>query len=312
MRGVVLCAGLGTRLSPLTDHVPKPLVPVANRPVLDLVLDRLAAAGIREVGINLHHKAALIEQFLAHREGRLPVPRVVFEPEILDTGGGIAHFRPWANGPPPEGLVVHNADVVTDIDIGDLLAAHREHDAEATLALVDHPTTNVVRVDEGGVVRDIRGRLGVAPILGPLRTFSGVYVLSPRFLARLEIGKRSSVVDALVAAIHERPGSVRGVVQPESVFWRDLGDVASYLGLHREILVEGRLGPGGGGGPVRIHEGACIDPTARLEGFVAIGDACHIGRHVRLTDCVVWPRTRIVGPRDAHRTVFCDTLEVMG
>ena len=300
MKGVVLCAGLGTRLAPLTDHVPKPLVPVANRPVLELVLERLAAAGIEEVGINLHHKAPMLREFLEARKGCLPRARVVFEPEILDTGGGIAHFRDWTDAGAAHGLLVHNADVVTDLDLGSLVDHHRHHDAEATLALVDHEGTNLVRIDEDGVVRDIRGRLGVSESLGCLRTFSGVYVLSPRFLRRLQPGRRSSVIDALLEAMREQPGCVRGVVQPQETFWRDLGDVPSYLGLHRELLLEGRLG---GGGPVRVHEAARIEEGASLEGFVAIGSGCHVGRQVRLTDCVVWPGTRVIGPPGgpAHR-----------
>src|SRR5690349_15299075 len=84
--GIVLCAGFGSRLAPLTDQVPKPLVPVANRPVLDLVLDRMAEAGVTAVGINLHHRAESLRTHLRQRLdlGRQPVLRLHYEPQILD------------------------------------------------------------------------------------------------------------------------------------------------------------------------------------------------------------------------------------
>lgn len=308
MKAVVLCAGFGSRLAPLTDRVPKPLVPVANRPVLGLVLDRLHAAGVEEVGINLHHRADDIRSYLATRDA--PRFRTAFEPEILDTGGGIANFGSWIEESGDPYVLLHNSDVVTDVDLPALVRAHEAHDAEATLVLVDHRPTNYVAYDGQGNVIDIRGRLRAE--VATARTYAGIAVLSSRFLRRLQPGRRSSVVDAFLDAMRERAASVRAHV-PEGVYWRDLGRVEHYLDMHREILVGGRLAgagldpvPGG----ILVHPTARIEPTARLEGFVAVGEGCHIASGVHLADCVVWPGTRIEGRFAADHAVISQDLVV--
>ncbi len=307
MRAVVLCAGLGTRLSPLTDRLPKPLVPVANRAILDLILDRLGAVGIEDVGLNLHHMAPVIEAHVALRRNGRPRVHTVYEPEILDTGGGIAHFRAW--GEQDGALLVHNADIVTDLDITSVIDSHQRTGAAATLALVDDPRFNAVGIDEAGRVLDIRGTATVAARL----TLCGVYILSRCFLQRLEPHRKASVVPALREQIAREPGSVRAVRIPASTYWRDLGHMSAYLDLHRDIL-EGRgpclpgveIPPGG----VMVAPDATLAPGARLSGCVAIGPRCAIGRDVCLSDCVVLAGTRLQDGFAAHRAVILDDLVI--
>ena len=302
MKAVVLCAGFGTRLAPITYRIPKPLVPVANRPVIDIVLDRLAEAGIREVGVNLHLLADPIGDHLDSRKGGLPV-RTVIEPEILDTGGGIAHFRDW-----DEPLLVHNVDVITDVDIRHLIDTHRRTGADVTMAVVDDARFNVVRVAPDGRVVGIRGE-------GPEAryTLSGVYALSRRFLQRLEPGRKASVIDAMMAQINEEPGSVRVVFPRLDTYWHDLGHVASYLDLHREILggrcprLPGIVVPPSG---VLVANGVKVDPSAILEGFVAIGPDCVIDPDVHLADCVVLPGTHVAERFSARHSVILGDLVV--
>lgn len=313
MKAIVLCAGFGSRLAPLTDRVPKPLVPVANRPVLDLVLDRLLMAGCGEVGINLHHRADQIRAHLEAREAdhRGPGIRAVYEPEILDTGGGVANFRAWIEDAWDDEVVVHNSDVVTDIDVTALLDAHRAFRPEVTVALVDHAPTNVVAVAPDGRVVDIHGRLGAASA-EPLRTFSGVTVLSRQFLSRLVPGRKSSLIDAILQCMREWPGSVRGFL-PEAVYWRDLGRVAHYLEMHREILVGGRFRLPGADAPpqaILVDPRARIEPSAKLEGFVVVGPDCHIESGVHLANCVVWPGTHLGDAFRADDAVISQDLVV--
>lgn len=302
MKAVVLCAGFGTRLTPITYRIPKPLVPVANRPVLDIVLDRIAASGIEEVGINLHHMADTIARHLETRAGGIAV-RTVVEPEILETGGGIAHFRDW-----DEPLLVHNVDVVTDIDIGRIIEAHRLSDADVTMAVVDDARFNAVRVTPDGRVVGIRGD---GP--EPRYTLAGIYALSRRFVQRLEPNRKHSVIEAMVAQMSEAPGSVRAIVQPPDTYWRDLGHVATYLDIHRDVL-GGHAPPlPGVAVPPRgllVGDGATIDPAARLDGFVAIGPSCTIGPDVRLTDCVVLSGTHVAERFSATRAVLLGDLVV--
>jgi len=308
MKGIVLCAGFGSRLAPLTDRVPKPLVPVANRPVLDLVLDRLVAVGVEEVGINLHHRADAIRAHLATRA--TPRFNTVFEPEILDTGGGIANFRAWVDEP---AVLLHNSDIVTDADLAALVRDHEAHEPEVTMVLVDHGPTNVVTFADGAIT-DIHGRLGVG--VGPALTYAGIAMLSRRFLRRLEPGRKASVVDAILTAIREAPGSVRAHVPAQmgrDVYWRDLGRVSHYLDMHREILIAGLLaGAGLAAAPdgILVHPTARIEPSAKLEGFVAVGEGCHIASGARLANCVVWPGTRLESSFAADGAVISQDLVV--
>lgn len=302
MKAVVLCAGLGTRLAPLTYRVPKPLVPVANRAALDRVLDRLAEAGITDVGVNLHHLADPIEHHLRQR-GEGPRVHIVREPEILETGGGIAHFT--ALDAP---LLVHNVDVVTDIDIAHVIKTHETSGADVTMALVDDARFNVVRVAPDGVVRGIRGE-------GPETRFtlSGIYALSQRFLKRLTPGRKHSVIEAIVAQMNEAPGSVRGIFPRPHTYWRDLGHVDTYLDLHHDLLsghgprLPGLVVPQNG---KLVSPTASIDAQARLDGCVAVGDGCVIGPDVHLTDCVVIAGTRLSEGFSARRAVILDDLVI--
>lgn len=305
MKAVVLCAGFGTRLAPLTDRLPKPLVPVANRPVLDLVLDRLFAAGVAEIGINLHHHAERIQAHLAGREGI----RTVYEPRILDTGGGVANFRAWIEESGDPAVLLHNSDVVTDIDSRALWDAHAESGAEVTLAVVDHPPTNVVAVAPDCAVTGIHLAAPGCEML----TYACVAVLSRRFLRRLVPNVKASLIDAIRIQMREAPGSVRAYRPAPGTFWRDLGQVQDYLELHRELLVTGRFAPPG---MERPADGILVDPRARIErsaklqGFVAVGPGCHIESGVRLADCVVWPGTHLAGNFAADRAVILQDLVV--
>lgn len=302
MKAVVLCAGFGTRLAPITYRIPKPLVPVANRPVIDIVLDRLAEAGIDEVGVNLHHMAEQLEDHLDAREGGIPV-RTVVEPEILDTGGGIANFRDW-DAP----LLVHNVDVITDVDIRNVIDTHRQTGADVTMAMVDDSRFNVVRVAPDGHVVGIRGE-------GPEAryTLSGVYALSKRFVQRLEPNRKHSIIDAIVAQMHEASGSVRAIFPKLNTYWHDLGHVASYLALHRDILsgrgprLPGVVVPESG---VLVAPGSHVDESAQLEGFVTIGPDCTIDPDVRLADCVVLRGTHLAGRFSARHSVILGDLVV--
>jgi len=146
MKAMVFAAGLGTRLYPLTKEVPKALVEVGGRPMLRLVLEKLVAAGIREIVINVHHFPEMIRSYLHDH----PLPGVTLHisdesGELLDTGGGLMKAAPWLMGGEP--VLVHNVDVISDLDIGALLAFHREKGGVATLAVRERETRRYLLFD---------------------------------------------------------------------------------------------------------------------------------------------------------------------
>ncbi len=184
-------AGLGTRLHPLTLDRPKALVEVAGVPLLERVARRLVAAGVERIVVNVHPFAERIAAFVAERGGF--GVEVVLSQEVerpLETGGGLLRARPLlrADGP----VLVHNVDVLSDLDLGALARAHEESGALATLAVMRRESDRQILFDERGLLGRIdRGKgldLRVREPLGRIDTlgFSGIHVFSPRLLDDIE------------------------------------------------------------------------------------------------------------------------------
>lgn len=240
---LILAAGYGTRLRPLSDRIAKPLLPVGGVSLLERAARRLVAAGCDALAVNAHHRAN--EVAAAAEALRLGVPVTVYrETEILGTGGPLGNARALLETGPR--FLVHNGDVLSDLDLAALLAAHDTSGALATLALVDWPEVNTVTVGADGTVTAIGGDAphgasgeAVAPAPGnvagrpPLhRTYTGIAVFTSAFLDFIPEGP-SSLVPALLRAMRERPGSVRGHLA-DPCLWNDLGTMRRYLDACRD------------------------------------------------------------------------------
>lgn len=223
--GMILAAGFGNRLRPLTDRLPKPLIPLGGESLLAGIAARLRAAGVRRLGVNAHHLPAAIEKAAAGLVGFETV-RVFHEPVIQGTGGGPAGMRSLLED--DGDVLLHNGDVWCDADLGALARAHAAGGAEVTLLMTDWPAVNNVRLGVDGRVRDVVGALEAAPRDGDrLLTYCGVAVLSRRFLDALPAGP-SHLTDAFLARLRRDPAALRGVV-PEGLAWSDLGTPGRYL-----------------------------------------------------------------------------------
>jgi mannose-1-phosphate guanylyltransferase len=217
----VLGAGLGTRLRPLTNELPKPLLPVAGRPMIESCFERLRAAGVRRIIVNTHWKPEAYAK--AYRENRWRDVELVFvhEPVLLETGGGLKNIEPLL-GPDDDHLWIYNGDIFAEPDLEKLWADHAASGAEATLLLRD---SGNVKVDTNGAILDLRGRLGVTA--GEARQFSGISLVSRPFFRHLRAGVIESLVEGWLRALVEKPGSVRGVTDSD-FRWADLGTIAEY------------------------------------------------------------------------------------
>ncbi len=188
-RAMVLAAGKGTRLAPLTDTLPKPLMSVGGRPLLEHILEFLRAGGIEEVVINLHHLGQRIEETIGDGS-RLGVRvRYSWEREILDTGGGIKQAEPLLGN---EAFVVCNGDSLLELPLADVIAHHAASGAIATLAVRPTPDAaryGLVELDARDRVRRISGRPDVA-IDEPLRgfMFPGLHVMEPEIFQWMDAG----------------------------------------------------------------------------------------------------------------------------
>jgi len=227
----ILGAGLGTRLRPLTENIPKPLLPLAGRPMITYVMEHLKSAGIRRFIINTHHAAHQYARvFPDHTWKGLPI---IFrhEPVLLDTAGGIKNIEDLIAE--EERILVYNGDIISNLPLAPLIDRHSRLQTEATLALRSQGPLLNVRIDSEGFICDIRNLLQNPGIQSCL--FAGIYVIETTFLARLTAGKIESIVLPLVESIRLRPKSIGGVVIDEG-FWHDLGTTEEYEKLNEKGL----------------------------------------------------------------------------
>lgn len=227
LRGMVLAAGYGTRLAPLTDLVPKPLLPVGGRPLLDLAVANLDRAGVGKVVVNAHHLGAQVSTHLASRADAARFT-LSHETEILGTGGALHGARGFLAG--AAHFLLHNGDVLTDADLAALLALHRTSSAVATLLLVDCPSVNTVEVAADGAVLRLAGRpaaTDASSVVARRLTYAGVGAFARRILDDVPEGA-SSLVDVLATLLAREPGAVRAWT-PACVHWSDVGTFARWL-----------------------------------------------------------------------------------
>jgi mannose-1-phosphate guanylyltransferase len=269
MKAVVLVGGEGTRLRPLTETIPKPLLPFMNRPFLDHVLDHLAGHGVDEVILSSSHLESEFHEFL---EGRGGGPEVTWitEPQPLGTSGAVAGARQHLDGT----FFVVNGDVLTDLDLGALLSFHRDRGAVATIALtpVDdaRPFGLVEREDDGRVLAFREKPTDRIP--GEIN--AGTYVLEPGVLQRVPAGVMVSIERETYPDLIDRGEPVFAF--PSDAYWRDLGTPAAYLAAHLDALEE-RVGGRRYERPL-VGEGASIDPSAAVGEDVVMGPGASVGR----------------------------------
>jgi len=236
MKAMVLAAGLGTRLRPLTDTRPKALVEVGGRTLLEITLSRLRSFGIREVIVNVHHFADAIVDYLRANSGfglRVEVSR---EEVLLDTGGGLKKAG-WFFADSPEPFVLHNVDVLTNIDLAQMLQSHTNTGALATLAVMQRQTSRYLLFgDTGGLcgrrLRDHTELVRQCSTAEPL-AFGGVHIISPGLLSMLTESGTFSIVEAYLRLV-----SGGEKIQPfrcDQYYWRDLGRIESIQQAEQDL-----------------------------------------------------------------------------
>ena len=274
MKAMILAAGLGTRLRPLTTHRPKALVPVANRPMIERVIEYLRWHGTDSLIVNAHHHSRQLVTHLA--EGRYPgmAIHVKVEPEILGTGGGIKNTeRFWGHKP----FVVMNVDILTDIDLGKALEAHERAGNLATLILHQYKPFNQVLIDEHLNITDIASGPGPGRL-----AFTGIHIMEPEILSHIPEGRFSSIVECYRRLIRE--GASVGAYVSTGHYWRDVGTMESYLSANREALNED---------PVLAGPGCRIHPSARLREWTVIGGDAALEEGVEIRRSVLWEGVKV-------------------
>ena len=225
----ILGAGLGTRLRPLTEHCPKPLLPLGGKPMVERALAKLYAAGTRRFLINTHHCPEAWTQAFPTGCWQDAEIRFVHEPVLLETGGGLANITQFLTAEDTQ-LVVWNGDILSDVQLAEAYAHHITNGAEATLVVREKgPNTNV-RITDDGFVTDLRDRLGKSDLA---YQYTGISFVTRAFVAGVPPAS-VSLVEHFLTRVQATPGSVQGYLDT-SAHWHDLGTVAEYQQVKAEI-----------------------------------------------------------------------------
>jgi len=232
MRAMILAAGMGTRLRPLTDDRPKALVEIGGRTLLEIALSRLRSFGINQVIVNVHHFADLIVDYFSKNNNFDMNIEVSREEVLLDTGGGLkkaAHF--FADSKDDEPFILHNVDVISAIDLGQMVQFHAGRQALATLAMQDRQTSRYLLFDEQGQLCGRRRASDqetelVRPSAQPQAlAFSGIHVISPRLLRMMTEEGIFSIIDVYLRLASA--GAAILAFRADEYYWRDLGRIES-------------------------------------------------------------------------------------
>jgi len=239
MKAMILAAGLGTRLRPLTDDRPKALVEVAGRSLLEIALRRLSEFGVRDVIVNVHHFGEMVVAYLEKNSRfgmRIQISR---EDVLLDTGGGLKKAAWFFQKNADEPFFLHNVDVISTIDLGAMVKFHRERNALATVAVQERETSRYLLFDERNQLCGRRaGRDGLPEMVRPSRetralAFSGVHVISPRLLSMMAEAGAFSIISSYLRLAGE--GEKILAFRADEYYWRDLGTTESVAEAGRDV-----------------------------------------------------------------------------
>ncbi len=293
-RAFVLAAGLGTRLRPLTSSIPKPMLPVVGRPMLDHALALAGAHGIapHEVIVNAHHHWRWVAAWAEQRGVGLQIEL----PDILGTGGGLRAARERL----AERFVVLNGDILCDVDLTALLEAVPP--GGAAMALREDARLGAlapVEADDLGVVRRMRDFAGAPGRGRPGTFFTGIHACTRELLAHAPDGFSCILRTAYRSVIDL--GLIRSV--SHAGVWLDVGAPAEYLDANLAVSSGAVVAPAGhGAGYVVVGDGVVVGPGARLDGQArrsVVGAGAVVPGEASLDDCVVWDG--LVVPPGAHR-----------
>jgi NDP-sugar pyrophosphorylase family protein len=248
MKAMILAAGLGTRLRPLSDDRPKALVEIEGRTLLEITLSRLRASGVREVIVNVHHFADMVVEYLRANHNFCMRIEVSREEVLLDTGGGLkqaAWFFLEDSSERGQPFFLHNVDVLSTIDLGRMVQFHTENHALVTLAVQQRKSSRYLLFDENGQLRGRRFEREVRTQLirpaEPLQAlaFCGIHVISPRLLQIMTEEGAFSILETYLRLAARQQELL--AFRADEYYWRDLG-TSDSLKLAAEDLRNGAIG----------------------------------------------------------------------
>ncbi len=282
----VLGAGLGTRLRPLTDDLPKPLIPIFQKPLITFALDHLIESGVERFIINTHRLPESFEHVFPENSYAGHSVTLVNEPVLLDTGGGIKNVQSLLGTKP---FIVYSGDILTDVDLEPLIEEHFRAQNNVTLGLRRNTGLGAgVAARNGRIVAISNGS-------NPTDNFdyANISVWNPEIFRRIPSNQKVSFIPIVTKWIGQN-GRIGGVVLEDGK-WFNIGSRTEYLEVHRAISKESwkphYVKTPGWSEPIAAS--AYVDPSAQVRGYSVVGADCRVGKDAILEDTILWPGAQI-------------------
>ena len=292
MKAMIMAAGFGTRLRPLTDNFPKALVPVLNRPVLERNIEYLGKYGIRDIIINAHYHRDLIQEYAA--SCKIPNVNLTVSPEdeILGTGGGIARCREFLKD---DTFLVINSDILTNINLDDAVASHTASGAPVTMVLHDCSRFNQLDITPDNKVKAIH--TNTAP--GRL-AFTGIHMLEPEIFNYLPEDGYADIISNCYNPLIESGKSINALIATDH-YWYDIGTTESYKKANMDFLkfVNTQFIKG---------ENTRLDSSVTLKNWAVIGNNVTIEKNVEIDSSIIWDNVIIKAGTKIKDTIVTPRL----
>lgn len=284
MRAMILAAGLGTRLRPLTFVRPKCLVPLNGITVLDFWIKRLHLFGFEAVVINAFHLHRAVLEWVGARSWPIHV-EVVVEDKLLGTGGGIRNVLDFFDGDP---FLVVNGDTVCDVPLDSLRELYLKSGSLMALLMHDCLPFNNVRVDRKGFVRGFGKETAGGFENTDCLAFTGIYFLTPEIISTIPSGMPYDILKIFCTAIEK--GLFPLALQLPAFYWREMGSVESYRALIADLarVAPGTLPPLETGRSVYCHPGSIVSSDAHIKGWASIGEGSQVMPHTTIENSILW------------------------
>jgi NDP-sugar pyrophosphorylase family protein/aminoglycoside/choline kinase family phosphotransferase len=275
----ILAAGFGERLRPITDHIPKPLVPILGRPVLEITIERISRVAPGQIGVNSYYKQEMIRKWLEASRYNSKIT-LFLENEVLGIGGALKNAAGFLNN---SFFIVHNSDIVSDINLTALIEKHMRSGNMVTLAVHDFPEFNNVWINKNGFLEQVGTTSSAKDVKLHRVAFTGIAIYSPDFLQFLPQGK-SNLIDAWLQAVSS--GQRVGTEDFSGCFWSDIGTPYSYSSTVFELLKKE-------GETVYIHPSAAGCAKLDMGANTVIEKDCVFAGEASTRNCILLPGAKV-------------------